>query len=132
MATVSNKHNPNPSFIDTRTANAAISKGQAIKIVTTDAGKCDVAVAGNNAIGVALEDAASGAQATFSCLGYCLALVDGSGTAIAPGDRLIPTTGGVFIKATGNVPTVGWANDISSASGDLISIFICPALTGTA
>lgn len=125
-------HKPTAGFTDTRTANAAISKGQALKVVTTDATKLDVAVAGNAAVAIALEDAASGAQVTASFGGFCKALVDGSGTAIAPGDWLIPTTGGVLIKATGNVPAIGYANDISSAANDLISVFIVPSRVGTA
>lgn len=123
------KHSPTPHFTHTRTANATISKGVALKL---SSGKYDVAGVGDNGVAIALEDAASGAQATASHLGFCLALVDGSGSAIAEGDFLIPTTAGKLIKATGNVRGIAYACDASTASGDLIGVFILPCPVGTA
>jgi len=129
MANEINK--PHPNFITTKTANAAISKGKALKILTSDTSKFDIAGAGEAALFVALEDAASGAPCTAVSVGFVKALVDGSGTAIAAGDWLIPN-GTNLVKATGNVPAIGVACDASTAAGDLISILIVPSRVGTA
>lgn len=54
------------------------------------------------------------------------ALVDGSGTAILPGDRLMGATGGLLVKyvATEGNLAVAEAQEGSTGDGDVISVFL--------
>jgi hypothetical protein len=97
---------------------------------------CATATSGRT-VGIFAESAEGGSDAkqnvniATSGIGYLK--VDGSGTAIAEMDYLVPTTGGVGIKTTTNNAEYGaQALEDSSAAGDIIRVRIIQGFYGAA
>jgi len=113
-------------------ANADLSTYQFcfVKAVAGPAGgvnaRLDLAEAGARTVGILQnKPSAAGLAAVGRFLGFSKLKVDGSGTAIAAGDALKPTTGGVGIKVASNNDMVGAiAMEASSASGDIIEVLV--------
>ena len=104
------------------TAGAALTQYQAVKL---SSGDVIPTTAGDEVLyGIVQYDAASGDEVAVQVDGTGLALVDGSGTAIAVGDDLMAGSGGKLVKAvatTGNI-YIGRALGASSGDGDFIKV----------
>lgn len=69
----------------------------------------------------------SGAAANVRRLGRSQAVSDGSGTAIAPGDKVGPNASGKLVKVTTvDRPVIGTALSASSADGIIIDVDLTP------
>lgn len=97
---------------------------QAVKL-TTVAFEVDKCGAGEKAIGILNNAPAINKAAEVVLLGFSPMVVDGSGTAIAPGDRLKVDASGRGIKTTSaNDEVIATALENSSAANDVISVYV--------
>lgn len=85
------------------------------------------ATAAGRTLGVLLNKPNIGQPALVRILGKAVVVSDGSGTAIAVGDLVGPSATGTAIKhmSSGNIVS-GQSNDVSSAAGSMIEIFLVP------
>jgi hypothetical protein len=107
------------------TTAEAITEGKAVYYATTTITMADAVT--EEVLGIAVEDAASGAKCSVQVGGIALATANGSGTAIIPGDRLSAgTTDGVLIKHDEQTGTVcaGIALDGTTAAAGRIRMLI--------
>lgn len=86
-------------FDDSYTAGADLSTHQYKGVILVSAGTVGLQDASALSLGVLQNTPRQGEAARVMHTGRTKALADGSGTAIAVGDRLRPGVGGVFVKA---------------------------------
>lgn len=109
-------------------AAADLSAKQYYAVELTAADTVDAAgAAADTIIGVLMNKPKLGQAATVRCLGIAPCVSDGSGTAIAVGDRVGPNSSGKMVKkATADYAVAGIAMDASSADGTVIRVFLTP------
>lgn len=111
-------------FDDSYTAGVDLSTHQYKGVILTGAGTVGLQDASALTLGVLQNKPRLGEAARVMHIGRSKVLADGSGTAIAVGDRLRPGTGGVFIKAPLGTEAniVGIAEEACTIAGGLIDI----------
>lgn len=122
---MSNPYSPTAAF----PASAAVEPFRFCEIATGE-------VAGTNAIadipvGVSLQGVALGEDCTLQLEGVCFLEVDGSGSAIAAGDFLMPklSGAGVGVKAASTGTRAARALEASSSAGSVIQVQIIHPVT---
>lgn len=87
------------------------------------------AAATDLSIGVLQDKPKSGEAGRVRVLGISKVVSDGSGTAIAVGDRVGPNSSGKAVKkATADYNCIGIALDASTADGTIIRVLLIPGL----
>lgn len=111
-------------------AGADLSAKQFYAVKLTAADTIDVAGAASDlCIGILQDAPASGKGGSVQVLGISKASSDGSGTAIAVGDRVGPNSSGQLVKkATADYNAMGIALDASVAAGTIIRVLLIPGM----
>lgn len=115
-------------------SDSSIAVGRLLQIDTTNTSNTELVVKAATAdtqwiVGVTTDlTAAANRDVSFQIYGVCRVDVDGSGTAISEGDKIVATTAGQGVKFTAVDATsqniVGVALAPSAADGDLIPVLI--------
>lgn len=117
-------------YVYSGTASGALGKFHAVKLDASDEAT-ETTANGDSVFGVSLDSAdAQGDKVDIQTYGVVKAEVDGSGTAINPGDRLMPDSNenGRLISHDGSSDArfVAKAYEASSAAGDYIEVLLFP------
>src|SRR5437660_8112683 len=119
-------------FDDSLVAAADLSAKQffGVKLDTTE-GQCALGAAVTDiCYGILLNKPKSGETAAVRVMGRCKAVVDGSGTAIAIGDRLGLNGSGQLVKAhTADRPNCAIALQAATTAGAVIEVLMLPGST---
>lgn len=116
-------------FSLTAKANADLSAKQFYGVKLTAADVVDVPSAATDiVIGILQNAPKANAAASVQVLGISKAVSDGSGTTIVVGDRVGPSSTGLWVKkATNDYNAGGIALDGSTANGTVIRVLLTPA-----
>lgn len=101
-----------------------------VKLASTTT--CNVAGAGEAAVGILINEPESGEAADIFALGVGYGMVNGNSVNITYGDPLKSDASGIAVKAaTDKDRIIGWALDASDADGDVIRVLVAPATLST-
>jgi hypothetical protein len=116
-------------FDTSKVASADLSAKQyfAVKLHTTEDQIALGAAVTDVCLGILQDKPKSGEAGRVRVHGVSKAVTDGSGTAIAIGDKLGTNTSGKLVKAhTADRPIIGTAMAASSADGTIIPVLLTP------
>lgn len=116
-------------YDDSYTAGVDLSTHQYKAVVRSGAGIVVLQGATGVCAGVLQDKPRLGEAARVMKEGRSKAFADGSGTAIAAGDRVYPNASGVFVKAAAGTEAnqIGVAEEACTIAGGLIDIQLKPA-----